>query len=164
MNNDDSVCINETIRHSRRNATNHNERVFKREEDIVVVNKDKPAQQCTRVLEGFEMPIACTDSAITRFALNCTTIMPLNTLARSGVEPSMRHALVAQILKIIVHNPCVQNRSNVQTYSRPRGYGPIRPSSMPCIRLLLCRVFSESYRNLLIYLIESPSFNNNTNL
>ena len=49
-------------------------------------------------------------------------------------------------------------------YSRPRGYGPVRPSSMPYTRLLLCRVYSEIDGSLLVYIMESPSLNKNNNL
>ena len=65
------------------------------------------------------MPDAYNDNARSNFAIDRTTIVPLNDLTRPGAEPSMRCALVAQILRIIVHNPNVQNGSSAQTYSRP---------------------------------------------
>ena len=74
-------------------------------------------------------------------------------------------AINVQVLRIIVHNPHVQNGLSVQAYSRQGGrFGQIKPSSMPYTRLLLYRIFSETEGNLLIYLMESPSLNKNTNL
>ena len=92
--------------------------------------------------------------------------MTLGDLTKDNAEPNMRSAMNVQILRIIVHNPNInKGSSGAQVYSRPsRGYGPLRPSSMPYTRLLLCRVFSEAEGYLLVYIMESPSLNKNNNL
>ena len=69
----------------------------------------------------------------------------------------MKRVIVVQILRIIAHNPHVQNRSSVQTYSRPRGYDPVRPSSIPYTRLFLWRDYSAVKGCTLVYLMKSPS-------
>ena len=124
---------------------------------------DESPQQRPRVIDNFEMPEPFSDNAITCAALRRTNIVQLNDLTCLGAEPARKGALVAQILRIIVHNPNIQN-SNAQTYTRPRGLGPVCPSSMPYQRLILCRVFSESEGHLLFYMMESPSLNKNSNL
>lgn len=73
----------------------------------------------------------------------------------------MDRAIVLQLICLIPHNPHLQN-GKAQTYSRPRGYGPVHPSSMLYTRLFMCRVFSEKEGNLFVYLMEGT--NKNTNL
>ena len=164
---DISINSNQTLRYPRRTTVATNDetsRVRGREEELDETLANEPPPQVPRLTEGFVMPDAYNDNARSNFAIDRTTIVPLNILTRPGAEPSMRCALVAQILRIIVHNPNVQNGSSAQTYSRPRSYGPVHSSSMPYTMLLLCCLFSETEGNLLIYLMESPSLNKNTNL
>ena len=109
-----------------------------------------------RLVTGFMMPDAHICNGNSRASISRTTIVNLHVRTDPNAEPSMRRALVVQILRIIAHNPHVQNGSNAQTYSRPRGYGPVRPSSMPYTRLFLCRVYSDNEGSTLAYLMESP--------
>ena len=122
------------------------------------------AQQRPRVDVGFTMPQPIGMNTASDASIRRTTIVELSTLTHPDAKPSKRRAIVFKILRIIAHNPHVQNGSNAQTYNRPRGYGPVRPSSMPYTRLILCRVFSESEGSILVYLMESPSRNQKTNL
>ena len=122
------------------------------------------AHQRPRVDVGFTMPDPHGSNPSSAATIRRTVIVDLSVLIHPDTEPSQRRAIVLQILRIIAHNPHVQNGSNAQTYSRPRGFGPVRPSSMPYTRLILYCVFSESEGNILVYLMESPSKNQNTNL
>ena len=122
------------------------------------------AHRRPRVNVGFVMPQPFSTNSVSAVSIRRTTIVDLSMLTHPDAEPSLRRAIVLQILRIIAHNPHVQNGSSAQIYNRPRGYGPVRPSSMPYTRLILCRVFSESEGNLLVYLMESPLKNQNTNL
>ena len=126
-------------------------------------NDFEPQNQRRRNIDGFILPEPFSNTPTSQSSIRHTNVVSLGILTDPEAEPSMVLALNVQILRIIVHNPTVQNGSNVQAYSRSR-YGPIRPSSMPYTRLLLCRIYSESEGNLLVYLMESPSLNKNTNL
>ena len=108
-----------------------------------------------------DLPRPILDSTSNRRIIERTEVISLSTLSKHGAEPRMDKAIVLQLIRLIPHNPYSQN-GNAQTYSRPRGYGPVRPSSMPYTRLFMCRVFSEREGNLLVYLMEGR--NKNTNL
>ena len=108
-----------------------------------------------------DLPHPILDSTNNRRTIQRTEVVSLSTLNKHGAEPRMDKAIVLQLIRLIPHNPYSQN-GNAQTYSRPRGYGPVRPSSMPYTRLFMCRVFSEREGNLLVYLMEGT--NKNTNL
>ena len=136
-----------------------------RDENNLLDEVDNPRHsQRSRNEVGFTMPQPHNSNASTLGSIRRTSIVNLNTLTDPDAEPSIKRAIVLQILRIIAHNPHVQNGSSAQTYSRPRGYGPARPSSMPYTRLILCRVYSEDEGSVLAYLMESPSKNTNTNL
>jgi hypothetical protein len=112
-------------------------------------------------IENFDLPQPILNNSNNRRTIERTEVVGLSTLAQDGAEPQMNKAIVLQLIRLIPHNPYAQN-GNAQTYSRPRGYGPVRPSSMPYTRLFMCRVFSENEGNLLVYLMEGT--NKNTNL
>ena len=97
-----------------------------------------------------DLPRPILDSTSNRRTIERTEVISLSTLSKHGAEPRMDKAIVLQLIRLIPHNPYSQN-GNAQTYSRPRGYGPVRPSSMPYTRLFMCRVFSEREGNLLVY-------------
>ena len=111
--------------------------------------------------ETFDLPGPILDSTSNHRSIERTEVVSLSCLSEHGAEPQMDRAIVLQLIRLIPHNPNTQN-GNAQTYSRPRGYGPVRPSSMPYTRLFMCRVFSEKEGNLLVYLMEGT--NKNTNL
>lgn len=150
-NNENRQIRLETPRRSRQNNNNLDE------------DEDLHLNRRSRNNVGFMMPDPYTTNASSIGSINRTTIVNLNVLTDPEAEPSMRRAIVLQILRIIAHNPHVQNGSSAQTYSRSRT-GPVRPSAMPYTRLILCRVFSPEEGNALVYLMESPSKNKNTNL
>ena len=124
---------------------------------------DNPGNEVIEVIgnETCDLPGPILNSASNRCTIERTQIIDLGSLSEYGAEPQMDKAIVLQLLRIIPHNPHTQN-GNAQTYSRPRSYGPVRPSSMPYTRLFMCRVLSEKEGNLLVYLMEGT--NKNTNL
>ena len=87
--------------------------------DVQVPVVAPPAPQRPRVDEGFEMPSSYGNHGTSLGAIRRTTIVNLNVLTDPDAEPSMTRAIVLQILRIIAHNPHVQNGSNAQTCSRP---------------------------------------------
>ena len=116
-------------------------------------------------INDFELPEPYNDTRISQSAIRNTNLVTLNDLTLEDAEPKMRSAINVQILRIIVHNPNENKGSaGAHVYSRSRGYGPVRPSSMPYTRLLLCRVYSKIEGYLLVYIMESPSLNKNNNL
>ena len=144
------------------NVNDTNLRVRLRDDDDA--NLLNPVNQRPRRIDGYSTPGPYNENGSSESAIRHTTIVRLRTLTEEGAEPCMVVAINVQILRIIVHNPHVQNGSSVQAYSRGRFGGAVRPSSMPYTRLLLCRVFSEKDGNLLVYIMESPSLNKNSNL
>ena len=144
------------------NDDDDNSRVRLRDHNNDYLEQNRENQRPRRI-DGYSIPGPFNDNIASRAAIRHTTISRLSSLTEKGAEPSMFSAINVQILRIIVHNPHVQNGSNIQAYSRSR-FGSVRPSSMPYTRLLLCRVFSEEDGNLLVYLMESPSLNKNCNL
>ena len=156
---DNSVTDTTTSDRTRR------ERDTTAEDDI---SMGQPPQQRIRVDVDngvdFEMSNPRSNSASNRNSITRTEVVDLHVLTDDGAEPRMDHAIVLQFVRLITHNPNVQNGSNAQTYNRPRSYGPVRPSSMPYTRLFMCRVYSKTEGNLLVYLMESPALNKNTNL
>ena len=108
----------------------------------------------------FVLPGPLLDNPNNRRSISRTEVIPLHNLTMDGAEPQMDKAIMLQIIRLIPHNPHTQN-GNAQTYSRPRSFGPVRPSSMPYTRLFMCRVFSENEGNLLVYLMEGTNKNSN---
>ena len=100
----------------------------------------EPQNQRGRNIDGFILPGPFSNTPTSQSAIRHTHVVSSGPLTDPEAGPNMIRALNVQILRIIVHNPNVQNGSNIQAYSRSR-YGPIRPSSMPYTRLLLCRFF-----------------------
>ena len=151
---------------------NENNRVRNRELEEEE-SMEEPAPQRPRMnqepeennIPGFSLPEPYNNSRISRSAIRNTALVTLNNLSSENAEPIMRSAINVQILRIIVHNPHEnKGSSGAQVYGRSKSYGPVRPSSMPYTRLLLCRVFSKIDGSLLVYIMESPSLNKNNNL
>ena len=86
------------------------------------------AQQRPRVDVGFSMPQPFGMNAASAASTRRTAIVDLSTLTHPDAEQSQRLAIVLQVLRIIAHNPHIQNGSNAQTYNRPRGYDPLDPA------------------------------------
>jgi hypothetical protein len=91
-------------------------------------------------IENFDLPQPILNNSNNRRTIERTEVVGLSTLAQDGAEPQMNKAIVLQLIRLLPHNPYAQN-GNAHTYSHPRGYGPVRPSSMPYTRLFMCRVF-----------------------
>ena len=87
--------------------------------------------------EIYDLPLPILNSSSNRRTIERTQVVGLNSLSEHGAEPQMDKAIVLQLIRLIPHNPHTQN-GNAQTYSRPRSYGPVRPSSMPCTRVFMC--------------------------
>ena len=145
-------------------SVDDNDRI--RDREVEEGEVEEPVPQRARNIVGFSLPDPYNNSSTARSAIRNTKLVTLGDLTKDNAEPNMRSAMNVQILRIIVHNPNInKGSSGAQVYSRPsRGYGPLRPSSMPYTRLLLCRVFSEAEGYLLVYIMESPSLNKNNNL